>query len=118
MTARSATREAGRADLEAFAEFCSWLVLDSLEPMELEPFQREAVADYFAGAKETLILLPKKNGKSTLLAALALFHLVTKHDAECVVAAASRDQATILYDQAAGFVRRSPWLQDAVLIRR
>ncbi len=74
--------------------------------MVLEPFQREILAEYFAGALETLILMPKKAGKSSLLAALALFHLIATRDAECVVGAASRDQATILYDQAAGFVRR------------
>jgi hypothetical protein len=86
--------------------------------MALEPYQRKVLLDYFAGARETLILLPKKNGKTTLLAALALFHLLTVDDAECVVGARSRDQAGILYDQAAGFVRRSPGLQARLLVRR
>lgn len=76
------------------------------------------LADYFAGATETLILLPKKNGKSTMLAALALYHLISTPDAECIIAAASRDQATILYDQASGFVRRSPGLQLRVTVKR
>jgi len=75
--------------------------------MTLEPFQKRMLGDYFAGATETLILIPKKNGKTTLLAALALFHVLTVDDAECVVAAASREQAMILYDAATGFVRRS-----------
>src|SRR5512133_2211796 len=83
--------------------------------MRLEPFQREILADYFAGARETLILLPKKNGKTTLLAALALYHLLTTEDAECVIGAASKDQATILFDQARGFVRRTSSLQPHVL---
>src|SRR5215467_3692406 len=86
--------------------------------MELEDFQRVMLGDYFAGATETLVLLPKKNGKSTLLGALALFHLVVTLDAECVIGAASRDQATILYDQAAGFVRRSPALAARVNVKR
>lgn len=86
--------------------------------MELEEFQREMLGRYFDGAMETLILIPKKNGKSTLLAALALYHLITTPDAECVVGAASRDQATILYDQAAGFVRRSDGLQLRVDVKR
>jgi phage terminase large subunit-like protein len=79
--------------------------------MAVESFQRRALADYFSGCRETVILLPKKNGKTTLLAALALFHLMTTPDAECVVAAASREQAMILYDAAAGFVRRSRGLE-------
>lgn len=86
--------------------------------MVLEEFQHRMLDDHFAGAAETLILIPKKNGKSTLLAALGLYHLATTPDAECVVGAASRDQATILYDQAAGFVRRSPGLQARVDVKR
>jgi phage terminase large subunit-like protein len=105
-------------ELDSFARFCAALVLEDGQPMTLERFQREMLADYFDGAIESLILLPKKNGKSTLLAALSLFHLITTPDAECVVGAASRDQATILYDQAAGFVRRSQGLEERVQIKR
>src|SRR5262249_31636107 len=64
------------------------------------------------------VLLSKKNGKTTLLAALALFHVIRVPDAECVIAAASRDQATILYDQAGGFVRRTDGLQTHVVAKR
>lgn len=106
------------AELEAFRRFCGALILESGARMRLEPFQAALLADYFAGTTETLVLLPKKNGKSTLLAALALFHLMTTHDAECVIAAASRDQATILYDQGAGLVRRTPGLTDRVDVKR
>jgi Phage terminase-like protein, large subunit len=51
--------------------------------------------------------MPKKNGKTTLLAALALYHLLMVPVAECVVGAASRDQAAILHRQACGLVKRS-----------
>jgi phage terminase large subunit-like protein len=107
-----------RAELDAFARFCGLLQLEDGRSLTLEPFQREMLADYFAGAAETLILISKKNGKSTLLAAIALHHLVTTPGAECVVAAASRDQATILFDQAAGFVRRSEQLQVRLDVKR
>jgi phage terminase large subunit-like protein len=116
MSSRSAASET--SDLERFGRFCAALMLDSGGPMELEPFQHEMLAGYFAGSVETLILIPKKNGKSTLLGALALFHLIITPDAECVIGAASRDQATILYDQAAGFVRRSPGLAQRVDVKR
>ena len=107
-----------RSELELFGRFCAALRLEDGRPMLLEPFQREMLGPYFDGAAETLILIPKKNGKSTLLAALALYHLIVVPDAECVVGAASRDQATILYDQAAGFSRRSPQLAERVTIKR
>ena len=84
----------------------------------MEKFQRVMLADYFDGCTESLILIGKKNGKSTMLSALALHHLLVETDAECVIAAASRDQATILFDQAAGFIRRSPDLRDRVDVKR
>lgn len=76
------------------------------------------LADLFAGTRETLILIPKKNGKSTLLGAIALFHLCTTPDAECVIAAASRDQAQIMLRQAQGFIRRSAGLQSRLEVNK
>ncbi len=84
----------------------------------LEDFQRRMLADHFAGVRETLVLVSKKNGKSTLLGALALYHLITTHDAECVIAAASRDQAQIMLRQAQGFVRRSSSLQMRLQVKQ
>lgn len=107
-----------QAELDSFARFCGLLTLEDGRPFRLEAFQREMLADFFAGAVETLILISKKNGKSTLLAAIALYHLVTTKGAECVIAAASRDQATILFDQASGFVRRSDQLQSRLDVKR
>jgi phage terminase large subunit-like protein len=106
------------AELDEFAAFCRELTLDNGGPMILESFQRQMLGDYFSGVIETLILLPKKNGKTSTVAALALYHLLVTDDAECVVAATSRDQAMILFDAAVGFVRRSPGLKKHVVVRR
>lgn len=101
--------------LDQFVRFCErHLRLENGRPLRVEGFQRRMLRDYFEGTTETLILVPKKNGKSTLIAALALFHLATTPDAECVIVAASREQAGILFGQAAGFVRRSDWLKARV----
>lgn len=72
------------------------------------------LSDYFAGRRSTVILISKKNGKTSLLGALALFHLLTTPDAECVIAAASRDQAGIMLRQIRGFIRRNPDLGQAL----
>jgi phage terminase large subunit-like protein len=109
---------ASRQELDGFERFCSKLILENGKPMTLEPFQRTMLGDYFGGVRETLVLLAKKNGKTTLLAALALYHLLLTDNAECVIAAASRDQATILYDQAGGFLRRTPGLSERVVAKR
>lgn len=64
--------------------------------------------------------IPKKNGKSTLLAGTGLY-LLTKDDepgAEVYVAAADRDQASIIYNEAANMVEASPALDKRVDVRR
>jgi len=104
-------------ELDKFCRFCLGLTLEHGGALVIEPFQRTMLADYFDGVIETLILLPKKNGKTTLLAALALYHLTSTPAAECVIGAASRDQASILYEQASGFVSRSARLQDRVVVK-
>ena len=98
-------------ELDDFAAFCGALKLENGRPMGLHSFQRRMLADYFGGTTETLILISKKNGKSTLMAALALYHLVVTQDAECLIAAASRDQAAIILRQARGFIGRSESLK-------
>ena len=50
---------------------------------------------------------PEGNGKTTKLAAFVLYHAQFTAAASVPVAAATRDQAMILYRQASGFVRRS-----------
>jgi phage terminase large subunit-like protein len=116
--------------LEHFAEFCRrFIVLDNGKPFQLEAFQRLILAGFFAGVTEVLVLLPKKNGKTTLLAALALYHLIYTPDAACYIAASAKDQARIMYDQACGFVERkdpetgkllpqAEALQQRVLLRK
>jgi phage terminase large subunit-like protein len=105
-------------ELGAFEHFCSLLQLSQGKPFGLEPFQRLIVGDYFNGIRETLVLIPKKNGKTTLLAALALYHVMSTPDADCVIGAASRDQASIMFDQADGFLRRNEGLQQRLVARR
>lgn len=98
---------AASTKLKLFEQFTSILLLEDRTRMVLHPYERTILRDYFAGATETLVLIPKKNGKTTLVAALILFHLLVTSDAYCVVAAASIKQAGTLYRQATGFAKRS-----------
>lgn len=109
--------------IEHFASWCSRLTLENDQRFLLEPFQRAILADYFDGCRETLVLLPSGNGKTTLFAALALYHLIYRTGAdgghsECYIAAASRDQATLMYKHADGFVERSRGLKKRVKVLR
>lgn len=104
-------------ELEAFARFCeNALTTEDGAPFVLEGFQLEILADYFAGRRELVVVMPKKQGKSTLLGALALWHLLAVPFAEAIVVAAARDQAGILLRQVTGFVRRSPQLRSRLKV--
>ena len=100
-----------------FTQFAGVLRTENGGTLELEAWQQLVLADFFGGAREVLALLPKGNGKTTLFAALALFHLLTVEDAKCYIAAASRDQASLMYDHAKGFVKRTPGLEERLLVK-
>lgn len=84
--------------------------------IQVEPFQRRIVRAHYSH-RETLVLLPRGNGKSTLAAALALHHLTSTHRPQVIIAASSRDQARVLHEAARDMVLDSPWLAERVDIR-
>jgi phage terminase large subunit-like protein len=73
----------------------------------LERWQARIIAACFADEPEALILLPRGNGKSTLLAALAVHHLLTVERPAIYCAASSRDQARVIYEAAREFAERA-----------
>lgn len=95
--------------LDHFRFYAEQLILDSGDPWELEDFQAEIVKDIFAGFKEVWIILPEGNAKTTLMSGLALYGADYTMDPWIPIGAAAQEQARILHDQAAGFVRRSGW---------
>ena len=91
------------ADLDRFCGFAGRFLTDeSGRPLVIEPFQREILADYFGGARELVAILSKKNGKTSLFAALALWHVITVPFSDVAILAASRDQAGKLLSQLTG----------------
>jgi phage terminase large subunit-like protein len=56
--------------------------------------------------------VPKKQGKSTMAAGLALYHLLADGEVgpKCFINAYDREQASIIFDEAAAMVRASPVL--------
>lgn len=97
--------------LEHFRLWASSLVLDSGEMWEPEPFQEMFVGDLFEGRPENWLIVPEGNGKTTLIAGLALYHCEHTPSAWVPVAASSREQAEIMYRQAEGFVLRTARLR-------
>jgi phage terminase large subunit-like protein len=89
------------------------------QPVVFEPWQQEFIdaafeLDEHGRRKVTTALLgvPRKNGKSVLAATLALYMAGADGEAgaEVVLAAGSRDQAAMVFDQARAFVDTNPEL--------
>jgi hypothetical protein len=100
--------------LQHFLWWSADLVLDSGERFVCEPFQAAVVRDILAGVPEVWDIVPEGNGKSTLIAIIALYYAEFQPYAAIPVAAASREQAEIIYRQCEGFVLRTPRLHEAV----
>lgn len=91
------------------------------QPFVLQPWQREDIIRPLFGWKRpdgtrryrrAYIEIPRKNGKSTLAAGLALYMLFADNEpgAEVYSAAADTDQARIVFDEARRMVESSPAL--------
>jgi len=106
-------RELSRIDtpLSRFAAFC-----ERFAGLELEPFQLDILRAHWT-YRETLALLARGNGKTSLAAAIAVFHLVSTRRPAVYIGAASRDQARICFECARDIVRSSPALERHVVVR-
>jgi phage terminase large subunit-like protein len=88
------------------------------QPFRLEGFHRDIIGKLYAedasgnrDVRQALIGLPKGSGKTELMAAIALAELaspVAPPSPEVIVAAASYEQAGVLFDAASTMVREGP----------
>lgn len=93
------------------------------QPFKLLPWQRDWICELYRCDRDSqlqyrwaLLGIPKKAGKSTLVAALGLYHLLgdpNEIDPWVVVAAASDKQADIVFDAAKRMCEYSPSLREA-----
>jgi len=95
------------------------------QPFNLRPWQRQIVqrlfttrADGLRQFRTCLLMLPRKNGKTELAAALAIYFLLFDGEAgaEVYSAAADRDQASLVFHAAAAMIRQAPELLAVVEI--
>lgn len=92
------------------------------KPLRLEPFQQRFIREVYAnpnGTRRGILSIGRKNGKSGLIAALVLAHLVgpaARLNAQIVSGAQSRDQAALVFNLAAKMVQLSPQLSKLVRI--
>lgn len=99
------------------------------QPFALLPWQYDDVlgpiygwrrADGSRRYRRAYVEIPKKNGKSTIASGVALYHLVADGEAgaEVYLAAADRDQAGIVYGEAANMVNVSEELSSILDVRK
>jgi phage terminase large subunit-like protein len=95
------------------------------KPFLLEPWQRDYIRALFAEengrrkVRTSLLALPRKNGKSTLAAGIALRCLLEPEPGcEVYSCAASRDQARLVFDTAKIAVEQSPVLSQKLKVYR
>lgn len=91
-------------DLAGFGKFLRGLKVDGYQ-LGLEPFQRDIFRDHFGPAVEEVVIIPKKNYKTTSLAALALYHGSVIDEPEVPIVAAAAKQAGVMYRQMVKIVR-------------
>lgn len=118
-------RQAG----EFVCEFVSRLpTTDSGKPFQLYDWQRNALMEFYSSletdGRETLrrywylyLEIPKKNGKSELAAALALYHLFGDGElnAEVYICAADRENAGIVFRAAVFMLETAPWTAKMIV---
>jgi phage terminase large subunit-like protein len=88
--------------------------------MKLEEFQWkfiEAIYDNPAGTSRAYLSIARKNGKSSLIAAMALAHIVgpeAKPNSQIISGGRSRDEASIVYKLAEKMVRFNPEVRKII----
>jgi hypothetical protein len=85
--------------LADFVKFAQKLRTEEGTPLSIAEFQKKLLRPYFRGTRETLIVLPTGNGKTTLLAALGIYHMLRVKNATVLIVASAADQAGTLFKQ-------------------
>ena len=121
--------ETGERPIIFIERFCKQSQGTLGAPLRLELFQKAFIQTLFGWLlketgyrrfRETLFLVGRKNGKSTLLAALALYTLVADYEgaAEIYSVATKKDQARKTLTEAVNMVKQSPELRAIIKKRR
>jgi phage terminase large subunit-like protein len=113
-----------------FSKFCREHLIQSEDrwegkPLLLEAWQRRMLGEALAYDengqplwRSVVMIAPRKNGKTALLVAVAIYRLLTDEGRPEILLAASSDrQAGRLFDAFARYVRRNPELSDLLRVR-
>ena len=99
------------------------------QPVRLELFQKAYINALFGFVdketgyrryKESFFMVARKNGKSTMLAGIALYMMIADGEAgaDCYSTATKKDQAKIIFDEVCHMVQQSPELKRYIKKRK
>lgn len=99
------------------------------KPITLELFQKAYINALFGFVdretrlrkyRESLFYVARKNGKSTMLAGIALYMMIADGEAgaDCYSTATKKDQAKIIFDETCHMVKQSPELKKYIKKRK
>lgn len=98
------------------------------QPLKLANFQMSIILNTFCWRfkedstkfrfKNIVVFIPRKNGKSYIIAILAILSTMKEAGGEAVIAAGNLKQATIMYNQICGLIKSYPSLSKAFKVLR
>ena len=108
-------------DIVGFAE-SHFYVIESRSPIVLLEWQKVMLRDIFNGDKSysmALLGMPKKSGKSTIAALVALYVLTSREFAEIYILGPDKEQGQlVIFDKIRKSVRMHPILKDVCTIKK
>lgn len=121
--------EKANRPIEFIELFCKQSEGNLGEPIKLELFQKAYIQALFGFVyrdtktrrfNETMLLMARKNGKTTLLSAIALYMMIADGEgsAECYSVATKKDQASKCFKSACAMRTQSPEIRAIVTKRR
>ena len=121
--------ELGSKPIEFIETFCKQAEGEIGKPIKLELFQKAYIQALFGFLNrdtntrrfnETMFLVGRKNGKTTMLSAIALYMMIADGEgsAECYSVATKKDQASKAFKSACAMRAQSPEIRAIVNKRR
>lgn len=121
--------EAGNRPIEFIETFCKQSKGTLGAPIKLELFQKAFIQALFGFKdretgfrkfKEGILLVGRKNGKSTLASGIALYMLIADHEGspEVDTVASKKDQARITFDESCNMADQSPHIKKLLHKRK
>ena len=121
--------EKGNRPIEFIETFCKQAEGEIGKPIKLELFQKAYIQALFGFVyrdtglrrfNETMFLVGRKNGKTTMLSAIALYMMIADGEgsAECYSVATKKDQASKAFKSACAMRAQSPEIRAIINKRR